>query len=422
MSKFCPNCGKKVNDKDRFCNACGSSLTSSTSNIEYTNGTYKPDRGIYEMFFKLSGRINPKRYLIRVMILVMITYSLVFLSFILSENHQMVAMPQLIIQIGLLIAMIPLNVRRCHDLGRPGWYFLLIPIPIISGAIEVAMVRSGWWYKKDGEYREYREIKDWSLLFSLLYCMFMSIFAIFLFTFSSGVNGENKYGPDPTGPSIEVPDQSNPILGVISTLEEKTSSLVVGILMFILLLFPGYIVKTMSSINQSAKAKQNITVQQTKNNQSNKSTESPKKKQVKESEPETKSKKVDIPQQSSKTTVAQSLQNQAQNDAVYVFTTFHDNITKGNLRQAYDTCLSNNLKSKMTYESWAPGFDTTISSTVNDIKVYSENQNQIILTYILTAIDKIKGKTQTEKFNGTVVMINQNGSWKIDDMKNKQRK
>ena len=57
-----------------------------------------------------------------------------------------------------------------------------------------------------------------------------------------------------------------------------------------------------------------------------------------------------------------------------------------------------------------------------DIKVYSENQNQIILTYILTAIDKIKGKTQTEKFNGTVVMINQNGSWKIDDMKNKQRK
>lgn len=425
MKKFCPNCGREANHRDKFCMLCGTALdeTASSPNIEYENGIYKPDRGIYEMFFKFSGRINSKRYLIRVMILVIIAYTLVFLSFILSKNHQMVAMPQLIIQIGLLIVMIPLNIRRCHDLGRPGWYFLLIPIPILAGAVEVAMVRRGWWYNKWGEYREHREVTEWSLVFSLLYCMFMSIFAMFLFIFSSGVHGENEYGPDPTGPSAKVSDQSNPILGFISNLEEETSSIVVGILMFIIMLFPGFIITAMSSINQSVKAKQNITAQTT-TNKTSKSNQNQEQKQQKSLEQEkekseSEGRKPNIPPQSSQTAVAQPLKNQAQNDAVYVFTTFHDSITKGNLKQAYDACLSNNLKSKMSYNGWAPGFDTTISSTVSDIKVYSENQNQIVLTYILTAVDKVKGKTQTEKFNGTVVMINQNGSWKVDDIKNK---
>ena len=43
----------------------------------------------------------------------------------------------------------------------------------------------------------------------------------------------------------------------------------------------------------------------------------------------------------------------------------------------------------------------------------------MVLTYILTAVNQIKGKTQTEKFGGKVIMVNQNGNWKIDDTKNK---
>ena len=64
------------------------------------------------------------------------------------------------------------------------------------------------------------------------------------------------------------------------------------------------------------------------------------------------------------------------------------------------------------------GFNTTVSSTVSDIKVAYESENRVVLTYILTAVDNSGG---TSTFNGTVTVIKTDDGWKIDEITNKFR-
>lgn len=110
----------------------------------------------------------------------------------------------------------------------------------------------------------------------------------------------------------------------------------------------------------------------------------------------------------------------SQRAAVQTILDFHDNITKRNFGKAYD-CLSWDFQSYMSYDGWVPGFATTVSSEVSDIKIVSETSNTIVLTYILKAVDNINGRQEIAYFNGTVTIINENGSWKIDEIKNKVR-
>lgn len=109
-----------------------------------------------------------------------------------------------------------------------------------------------------------------------------------------------------------------------------------------------------------------------------------------------------------------------QRAAVQTLLDFHDNITKRNFSKAYD-CLSWDFQSYMSYDGWVPGFATTVSSEVSDIKIISETSNTIVLNYILKAVDNINGRQETAYFNGTATIINENGNWKIDEIKNKVR-
>lgn len=109
-----------------------------------------------------------------------------------------------------------------------------------------------------------------------------------------------------------------------------------------------------------------------------------------------------------------------QRAAVQTLLDFHDNITKKNFGKAYD-CLSWAFQNYMSYDGWVPGFATTVSSEVSDINIVSETNNVIVLTYILKAVDSINGRQTVAYFNGTVTIINENGSWKIDEIKNKVR-
>ena len=107
----------------------------------------------------------------------------------------------------------------------------------------------------------------------------------------------------------------------------------------------------------------------------------------------------------------------AQREAVQALYSFHENITQKEYRQAYN-CLSSDLQNRMTYDGWVPGFRTTVSSTVYDVKVASENPNQIVLTYNLQAIDNPGG---TQNFSGTVVVTKTGNGWKLDKITNKAK-
>ena len=109
--------------------------------------------------------------------------------------------------------------------------------------------------------------------------------------------------------------------------------------------------------------------------------------------------------------------NQNQKLAIQSLYNFHRNITEHNLQNAY-SFFSPEMQGKMSYDGWVPGFDTTVSSTPSEVKVVSESESRIVLSYYLQAVDNPGG---IQNFSGTAVMIKVGDSWKIDDVINKVR-
>ena len=118
--------------------------------------------------------------------------------------------------------------------------------------------------------------------------------------------------------------------------------------------------------------------------------------------------------------VAQPLTNDNQRAAVQALTSFHEWITNKNFQSAYN-CFSRGMQSEISYDGWVPGFDTTVSSNVSEVRVVDESPNAIELNYVLTAVDNINGRESTAQFNGTATLINEGGQWKLDFIKNKVR-
>ena len=107
-------------------------------------------------------------------------------------------------------------------------------------------------------------------------------------------------------------------------------------------------------------------------------------------------------------------------EAATVLKTFHRCITDHELSSAFN-CLSSEFQNLMGYDDWVRGFDTTVSSSISDIKVESETADVVVLSYVLTAVDKINGRDQTAQFNGMATMIKEGGRWRIDEIINRVR-
>ena len=101
-----------------------------------------------------------------------------------------------------------------------------------------------------------------------------------------------------------------------------------------------------------------------------------------------------------------------QGTPVQVLRMFHENITNKNYRKAYN-CLSKDFQAAVSYEGWTPGFRTTVSSTVSDVKTVSQTSDRVVLTYTLKAVDNPGG---TQYFQGTTILVKTSEGWKIDDI------
>ena len=109
---------------------------------------------------------------------------------------------------------------------------------------------------------------------------------------------------------------------------------------------------------------------------------------------------------------------QNQKNAIRALYDFHKNITEHKLQNAYGI-FSPAMQGRVSYDGWAPGFNTTVSSTPSDVKVASESDSRIVLTYYLQAVDNPGG---TQNFTGTAVMVKVGDTWKIDEVTNKVKK
>ncbi len=306
-------------------------------------------------------------------------------------------------------------------MGRPGWWAILGVLPIIGAALTFCFDKVHW-IDKHGEHHEESNFNPFGAYFALFYFLLMSVFAMLFFTFTPGIHGTNQYGSDPRGECVPLPFEGNPLLKMISRLEEGSypALKITGVTMLML-----FVVNVLLSFP--------IGLQNQRMNFSNRPAQSPKVqnaapksedpypavsdavKQMIEATPPPVADKQPQPQ-----VVAQPLTNDNQRAAVQALINFHAGITNKNFQSAYD-CFSRGLQNEISYEGWTPGFSTTVSSNVSEVRVVNESPNAIELSYVLTAVDNINGRESVAKFNGTVTVINEDGQWKLDFIKNKVR-
>lgn len=116
-----------------------------------------------------------------------------------------------LLHIGLLLPTIAVGVRRLHDIGRTGWWYILphavaivglIVFFIIFGAQIYGLVQAG-----EDKMTDEQTFKFVFTLFgSMFLCVFLPVIAAWIvmlvFYVTEGKRGPNRFGNDPKGPAL----------------------------------------------------------------------------------------------------------------------------------------------------------------------------------------------------------------------------
>lgn len=118
---------------------------------------------------------------------------------------------------------------------------------------------------------------------------------------------------------------------------------------------------------------------------------------------------------SEETTSTRSVSNRT--SAQDVFKKFHRAITRKQYRDAYNFYSSDMQNAVGSYESWARGYMTTVSSMPEQVSVIEQTDGMTKLSFILKAVDKKNGKMITRRFKGIVTLVQSDDGWKIDEIR-----
>lgn len=144
MITTCPICGKSLKEGEIFCKNCEALLSdddtdsgqlSKNKMTKMTNFTQnaisKREETWQEKFLTAEGRLNRKPYILRGWFLSCTPYIGGFLLGIMAGSA---VAENVVLGLQILFALpcLLLVIRRLHDIGRSGWWWLLIFIPFVN--------------------------------------------------------------------------------------------------------------------------------------------------------------------------------------------------------------------------------------------------------------------------------------------------
>lgn len=124
---------------------------------EKTEGFIENKQSLKELFFTYEGRLNRKRYLLRGLALGLVGFLVFYLmtaAAFMTENV-LVAFADVVVYAIIFVSSFMLSIRRLHDMGKPGWWVLILFVPVVGIILSLVML------------------------------------------FKKGTEGDNEYGPDP---------------------------------------------------------------------------------------------------------------------------------------------------------------------------------------------------------------------------------
>ncbi len=115
-----------------------------------------------------------------------------------------------------------------------------------------------------------------------------------------------------------------------------------------------------------------------------------------------------------------TVNNNSNANARNTFISFHQAITKKQLRTAFNILSPNYQKFMQSYEHFARGYTTTLRSDIVGLKVLHEDNYSATYAYTLKAVDREGTGEKVQYFAGKVKLININGRWRIDSTEAKR--
>ncbi|ANR70186.1 hypothetical protein AXF19_03725 [Selenomonas sp. oral taxon 126] len=103
--------------------------------------------GIREMFLTYHGRLNRKPYILRGLLVGITSSVLSNVMGVMAESSSLalnlVSLVLLVVVLALCVVSVMLMIRRWHDLGKSGWFSLLLLVPLVNFVVGLYL-----WVKK----------------------------------------------------------------------------------------------------------------------------------------------------------------------------------------------------------------------------------------------------------------------------------
>ena len=138
---YCRKCGELLSDNVKFCHVCGEPVAQDgglnfahvhQQDCFHGSGMPSPSIGMgeaFKLYFKryadFSGRSRRSEYWWATLAISLIGYAIGF------------AVPMLagLWTLAILVPSLAMCVRRLHDIGKSGWWYLMIFVPLVGGIL-----------------------------------------------------------------------------------------------------------------------------------------------------------------------------------------------------------------------------------------------------------------------------------------------